>query len=71
MANGEDKTVAERFPRLLVSISDMCDGVNTDDPLRFAKWKMQNAAWAALECGMRTAAEVVDAARALKDTTQK
>jgi len=61
----EGKTIAERLPRLLVELEDAFE-VERDDPRRFALWKMRNAAGAALDAGMRTAAEIIEAARAMQ-----
>lgn len=58
MANSP--TIHERLPRLLTELEDAFE-VKSDDPQRFAYWKMKNAAWQALDAGMRTAAEIVDA----------
>lgn len=58
-------TVHERLPRLLVDLEEVFEA-GSNDPLRFTLWKMKNAAWAALDGGMLTAAEVIDAAKALK-----
>lgn len=64
MANGP--TIHERLPRLLVELEDAF-AVDSKDPQRFAYWKMKNAAWQALDAGMRTAAEIIDAAKAMRD----
>ncbi len=63
----DDNSVHRRLPRLLVELEEMFE-VDRTDPRRFAFWKMRNAAWQALESGMRTAAEIIDAARAMKQS---
>lgn len=65
MSNGQ--SLAERLPRILVEIEDMKAPWDVRDPRRFAKHKMYYAAVAALENGMRTAGEIVEAYKALRD----
>ena len=57
-------SIAQRLPRLLVMIEDFGGPRDQNDPLRYAKWKVQQAAWTALDGGMRAAAEVLDAGEA-------
>lgn len=57
-------SIAQRLPRLLVMIEDFGGPRDQNDPLRHAKWKTQQAAWAALDGGMRAAAEILDAGEA-------
>ena len=57
-------SIKERLPRLLVMIEDFGEPRSQDDPLRHAKWKVQQAAWLALDNGMRSAAEMLEAGEA-------
>jgi hypothetical protein len=54
-------SIKERLPRLLVMIEDFGGPHDQGDSFRHPKWKIRNAAWAALDAGMRTAAEILDA----------
>jgi hypothetical protein len=66
-------SIAERLPRLLVMIEDFGPPYDSADPYRFARHKIKQAAWAALEGGMRAAAEILEAGEAfnreLRDTS--
>jgi hypothetical protein len=64
-------SIAQRLPRLLVMIEDFGGPRAQDDPLRHAKWKTQQAAWAALDGGMRAAAEILDAGDAFIRATSE
>lgn len=57
-------SIQQRLPRLLVMIEDFGGSWNADDPYRFARHKIKAAAWAALDNGMRTAAEILEAGEA-------
>jgi hypothetical protein len=57
-------SIPQRLPRLLVMIEDFGAPYNSDDPYRFARHKIKQAAWAALDNGMRTAAEILEAGEA-------
>jgi hypothetical protein len=63
------------MPRLLVMIEDFGKPWDPNDKFRFAKVKIRDAAWAALDHGMRTAAEILEAGdamqRAVADTGEK
>lgn len=61
-----DASIHKRLPRLLVELEDLAEGVDKDDARRFVYWRMRNAAWAALEAGMTTAGEIIEAVRALR-----
>lgn len=65
-----ERSIAERLPRLLVELEDAFE-TNNDDPYRFVYRKMQLAAKDALANGMRTAAEIVEAARTLRTELAK
>lgn len=58
------ESIAQRLPRLLVMIEDFGGSYDTSDPYRFARHKIKQAAWAALDNGMRTAAEILEAGEA-------
>jgi hypothetical protein len=58
------ENIHQRFARLAVMIEDHGGPYNSDDPYRFARHKIKQAAWAALDNGMRTAAEVLEAGEA-------
>lgn len=63
-------SIKERLPRLLIMIEDFGGAHDNEDPLRHPKWKVRNAAWAALDSGMRVAAEILDAGDAfIRETT--
>lgn len=57
-------SIQQRLPRLIVAIEDFGGAHDQNDPLRHAKWRTKNAAWAALEGGMRAAAEILEAGEA-------
>jgi hypothetical protein len=56
-----DDSIAQRLPRLMVMIEDFGKPWDGNDPFRFARFKIKQAAWAALDNGMRTAAEILEA----------
>lgn len=58
------ESIAQRLPRLMVMIEDFGGSFDTSDPYRFARHKIKQAAWAALDNGMRTAAEILEAGEA-------
>jgi hypothetical protein len=57
-------SIAQRLPRLLVMIEDFGGIHDQNDPFRFAKHKTQQAAWTALDGGMRAAADILEAGEA-------
>ena len=63
----DDTSIHKRLPRLLVEIEDMRGPWHVTDPYRFAKARMQQAAYAALEGGIRAAAEIVEAGKLMRD----
>lgn len=64
-------SIPQRLPRLLVMIEDFGGSWNTNDPYRFARNKIRQAAWAALDNGMRTAAEILEAGEAFDRELRK
>lgn len=57
-------SIHQRFARLAVMIEDYGTPYKTDDPYRFARHKIKQAAWAALDNGIRVAAEALEAGEA-------
>lgn len=63
----ERKSIADRMPFVLVELQTAFE-TSSDDPNRFMIWRLRNAAAAALEAGMTTAGEIIEAAKAIKRT---
>ena len=69
--NQRQWSTADHFAAVLCELNKIKDSYETDDPLRYPISQMARAADKALFDGIRTAADIIEAIRVLRDTLKE